>query len=198
MRRTEMERDKVFLHLATRIVSAPSMPQINALQPNHLLPLELLIKVISFTAVGSRQYNHNNVSRSSTGYYERLRALAQVCRLWYRVVKDSPELWRFVDLDDTPFEWKAALSRSRDHTLVVLSHRFVARCDPQFWSAVSKHIHRWETADFSFHTNDPMPLEAFTVLENPAPVVRDSNYFLTPTLRGSRSPYVSSPIRPLG
>ncbi|KAG8996569.1 hypothetical protein FRB93_000711 [Tulasnella sp. JGI-2019a] len=106
----------------------------------HRLPVELLIKIF-ICAVEIDGLN------TPDDYQDSVLALALVCKAWAEITR-SPELWTVViDSNSSP---KNALDRSASRLLVVKTG---LNTDPCFWQAVTRNLHRWQSASLSIDSD---------------------------------------------
>ncbi|KAG9013125.1 hypothetical protein FRB94_003565 [Tulasnella sp. JGI-2019a] len=115
--------------------------QWNAMIPIHQIPVELLIQVIQMAAFDFFTIRH----------FERLFALAQVCKWWSGIVMGSPVLWTKVDDSLCIKSLKRTLQLSEDHPLDVVVGGFIKPDNNLIQRAertalVCKYIPRWKSA----------------------------------------------------
>lgn len=143
--------------------------QLSSVAIEHL-PFELLVIIIKLAALVIRDCGVGNptmiIYTDQSGYYQKLHVIAQTCRLWSRIIEESPELWWRVDTQDPRHIWMAAIKRSRSNLISIRSSSLGEPFNQEFWLAVTPHIRRCWTADINFDKN--VPLDFVRALENEA------------------------------
>ncbi|KAG8980176.1 hypothetical protein FRB94_005077 [Tulasnella sp. JGI-2019a] len=138
---TEPEKDES-LDMTSRAVAWRR--QKNCSASMHQLSFELLEKIFWLTLRTGRPWD----PEIRADYYEQLRGLAQVAKLWSTVVRHSTYLWAVADSRHSRLDWTAAIKLSKCHPLTVWLDQENRDCgrSPSFWDAVAQHLGRWQSA----------------------------------------------------
>lgn len=137
----------------------PLRKQRNTLLPIHTLPEELQIEIL---ARSLRREKHPT---------KRLARLETVCDHWWRVIKQAPRLWAYIQYPCT--SWVYALSHSRNAPIDLVIKERDTRRNLQlegfdsFFDTVSKQTDRWKSVRVTL-----LDLQAvLPTLEEPFPIL---------------------------
>ncbi|KAG8885216.1 hypothetical protein FRB98_001898 [Tulasnella sp. 332] len=160
---SEIDEHIFEIHLALEKLSKEASGRIvrlrqrrNTFATIHKLPIELIVRIFT------QALEMDEHEWSGLAYYPRLHDLAQVATEWSRIVKNFPDFWAVIDTGIEHSLVKAALARSKDLPITVISRDVGFRDDNAGWSTVSRHIRRWNAAEItSNQTNNIYDLEDF-------------------------------------
>lgn len=136
-------------------VSSSSLRQFRNTQrsPVYRLPLETLTTILIF-ASGITNAPYELLSTSTAPVIKAVLNLAHVSSRWYKAVKACPILWTHIVADYAAPLVSMCLERSGNLPLTVTCWGRGKRRRKEFLHELSKHIHRWETADLVITYND--------------------------------------------
>ncbi|KAG9034236.1 hypothetical protein FRB95_013518 [Tulasnella sp. JGI-2019a] len=134
-----------------------------------LLPLELLISIF----LHATRFDIFSP-------YPRLHILAQVCKVWARIVKSTPDLWSVVNNQRPASEWTTAL-RLSGLSLIDIHVKEQWNSDT-IWPALLQNAYRWRSAHISGLSKSKLsaledgsaPLLEKLVLDVPQPQMLDA------------------------
>ncbi|KAG8911717.1 hypothetical protein FRC01_005559 [Tulasnella sp. 417] len=129
-------------------VSSSSLRQFRNTQrsPIYRLPLETLTTILIFTS-GILSTSYKLFDMSTAPIIKTVLALAHVSSRWYNAVKACPILWTHIVADYAAPLVSMCLIRSGNLPLTVTCWGRGKQRRKEFMHELSKHIHRWETAD---------------------------------------------------
>lgn len=119
-------------------------------KPVPFLPPELLGQVFSYCLLDA------NGGMNAQPYYGALHTLAQVCRAWSAVIKETPSFWNLLQVAHT-MNWKTVLKKSGATQALALrfdycdsdeSLRLESQNQELLRDAI-KHVDRWRSLEFN-------------------------------------------------
>lgn len=122
----------------------------NTLAAIHKLPVELILKIFM------RVLEVDGCAWSGQAYYLRLHDLAQVATEWSQIVKNFPDFWTVIDTSVHYTLVKAALARSKDLPVTVVSQDVGFGDSNPGWSTVLRHIRRWNAVEITRNRIDDL------------------------------------------
>ncbi|KAG8905486.1 hypothetical protein FRC01_008338 [Tulasnella sp. 417] len=133
----------------------------NAAAPVNQLPPEILSQVLFWTLEPDNQYVHT------------LHGLALVCRRWFCLVKESPELWTTLRTDQQLEGIHLVLRKSKGRLLRVI---VTGSTGYYRWEVAESESFRWGSFEVSGPQNQiPPPFRSFPH----APQLRDASFQIT-------------------